>query len=142
MFHLGSPDVLPTGDLGVRRGMQHLYGLKASAAGNDVHVNMNAFHREQQARQPAPCLLHRATLGAGAAQPYRHGGGGRELAPLQVPGHIFHVEGGRAALLSRQEQEGKEKGDVRFPAAGQQKSNLQSLQWQHQASAFTLTNPI
>lgn len=28
MFHLGSPDVLPTGDLGVRRGMQHLYGLK------------------------------------------------------------------------------------------------------------------
>ncbi|KAL4437561.1 hypothetical protein ABPG77_003542 [Micractinium sp. CCAP 211/92] len=28
MFHLGSPDVLPTGDLGVRRGMQVLYGLK------------------------------------------------------------------------------------------------------------------
>ncbi|KAL4452033.1 hypothetical protein ABPG75_007695 [Micractinium tetrahymenae] len=28
MFHLGSPDVLPTGDLGVRRGMQALYGLK------------------------------------------------------------------------------------------------------------------
>jgi len=28
MFHLGSPDVLPTGDLGVRRGMQVLYGMK------------------------------------------------------------------------------------------------------------------
>lgn len=28
MFHLGSPDVLPTGDLGVRRGMAQLFGLK------------------------------------------------------------------------------------------------------------------
>jgi DNA-3-methyladenine glycosylase II len=28
MFHLGAPDVLPTGDLGVRKGMQELYGLK------------------------------------------------------------------------------------------------------------------
>lgn len=28
MFHLGSPDVLPVGDLGVRRGMQHLFQLK------------------------------------------------------------------------------------------------------------------
>ena len=28
MFHLGSPDVLPVGDLGVRKGMQTLYGLK------------------------------------------------------------------------------------------------------------------
>ncbi|PSC71100.1 putative DNA-3-methyladenine glycosylase 2 [Micractinium conductrix] len=28
MFHLGSPDVLPVGDLGVRKGMQQLYGLK------------------------------------------------------------------------------------------------------------------
>lgn len=28
MFHLGLPDVLPVGDLGVRRGMQILYGLK------------------------------------------------------------------------------------------------------------------
>lgn len=30
MFHLGSPDVLPTGDLGVRKGMAQLYGLEAS----------------------------------------------------------------------------------------------------------------
>ena len=30
MFHLGSPDVLPTGDLGVRKGMAQLYGLKVS----------------------------------------------------------------------------------------------------------------
>ena len=28
MFHLGRPDVLPVGDLGVRRGMQVLYGLR------------------------------------------------------------------------------------------------------------------
>jgi DNA-3-methyladenine glycosylase II len=28
MFHLGHPDVLPVGDLGVRRGMGHLYGLR------------------------------------------------------------------------------------------------------------------
>lgn len=28
MFHLGLPDCLPTGDLGVRRGMQALYGLR------------------------------------------------------------------------------------------------------------------
>lgn len=34
MFHLGSPDVLPVGDLGVRRGMQQLYGLKARAVLN------------------------------------------------------------------------------------------------------------
>lgn len=30
MFHLGRPDVLPVGDLGVRKGMQTLYGLKVS----------------------------------------------------------------------------------------------------------------
>ena len=29
MFHLARPDILPVGDLGVRKGMQHLYGLKA-----------------------------------------------------------------------------------------------------------------
>eukprot|EP00877_Chromochloris_zofingiensis_P011900 jgi/Chrzof1/6964/Cz02g05210.t1 len=29
MFHLGRPDVLPVGDLGVRKGMQVLYGLKS-----------------------------------------------------------------------------------------------------------------
>ncbi|KAK9830022.1 hypothetical protein WJX72_009248 [[Myrmecia] bisecta] len=29
MFHLGRPDVLPVGDLGVRKGMQTLYRLKA-----------------------------------------------------------------------------------------------------------------
>ncbi|KAL6778936.1 MAG1 [Auxenochlorella protothecoides x Auxenochlorella symbiontica] len=28
MFHLGHPDILPVGDLGVRKGMQWLYGLK------------------------------------------------------------------------------------------------------------------
>lgn len=28
MFHLGRPDVLPVGDLGVRNGMKHLYNLK------------------------------------------------------------------------------------------------------------------
>ncbi len=29
MFSLGSPDVLPVGDYGVRKGVQHLYGLPA-----------------------------------------------------------------------------------------------------------------
>ncbi len=29
MFHLGRPDILPTGDLGVRKGMQIAYGLDA-----------------------------------------------------------------------------------------------------------------
>ena len=33
MFHLGSPDVLPVGDLGVRKGMQALYGLKVRGNG-------------------------------------------------------------------------------------------------------------
>lgn len=28
MFHLGRPDVLPVGDLGVRKGFQALYKLK------------------------------------------------------------------------------------------------------------------
>ena len=28
MFHLGRPNVLPVGDLGIRKGMQTLYGLK------------------------------------------------------------------------------------------------------------------
>ena len=28
MFHLGRPDVLPVGDLGMRKGFQSLYGLK------------------------------------------------------------------------------------------------------------------
>ena len=31
MFHLGRTDVLPVGDLGVRKGMQTLYGLKVCA---------------------------------------------------------------------------------------------------------------
>jgi 3-methyladenine DNA glycosylase/8-oxoguanine DNA glycosylase len=30
MFHLGRPDVLPTGDLGVRNGMKITYGLEAT----------------------------------------------------------------------------------------------------------------
>jgi DNA-3-methyladenine glycosylase II len=30
MFHLGRPDVLPTGDLGVRNGMRLTYGLEAT----------------------------------------------------------------------------------------------------------------
>ena len=33
MFHLGHPDVLPVGDLGVRRGMQVLYELKVRQQG-------------------------------------------------------------------------------------------------------------
>ena len=31
MFHLGRPDVLPVGDLGVRKGMQVAYGLGRNA---------------------------------------------------------------------------------------------------------------
>ena len=30
LFHLGATDVLPVGDLGVRKGLKHLYGLKVS----------------------------------------------------------------------------------------------------------------
>ena len=33
MFHLGRPDVLPVGDLGVRNGMKHLYNLKVNSWG-------------------------------------------------------------------------------------------------------------
>ena len=33
LFHLGAPDVLPVGDLGVRKGLKHLYGLKVSGGG-------------------------------------------------------------------------------------------------------------
>ena len=33
MFHLGRPDVLPVGDLGVRKGFQILYGLKVRPQG-------------------------------------------------------------------------------------------------------------
>jgi DNA-3-methyladenine glycosylase II len=29
MFHLGRPDVLPVGDLGIRRAVERLYGLEA-----------------------------------------------------------------------------------------------------------------
>lgn len=29
LFHLGHPDILPVGDLGVKKGMQALYGLKS-----------------------------------------------------------------------------------------------------------------
>lgn len=34
MFHLGHTDILPVGDLGVRRGMQVLYGLKVRPDGS------------------------------------------------------------------------------------------------------------
>lgn len=37
MFHLGSPDVLPVGDLGVRKGMQALYGLKELPSADAMH---------------------------------------------------------------------------------------------------------
>jgi DNA-3-methyladenine glycosylase II len=37
MFHLGSPDVLPVGDLGVRKGMQTLYGLKELPSPDTMH---------------------------------------------------------------------------------------------------------
>lgn len=35
MFHLGHPDILPVGDLGVRKGMQHVYGLKVGCGRRD-----------------------------------------------------------------------------------------------------------
>ena len=38
MFRLGRPNILPVGDLGVRRGMQTLYKLKVRAAGSPTKL--------------------------------------------------------------------------------------------------------
>ena len=38
LFHLGLPDCLPTGDLGVRKGMQQLYGLKALPSPSEMEA--------------------------------------------------------------------------------------------------------
>ncbi len=42
MFTLGRPDVLPTTDLGVRRGMQLLHGLKVSEGILIIHQPLQA----------------------------------------------------------------------------------------------------
>ena len=38
MFALGRPDVLPVGDLGVRRGMESVYGLPATPTPSQARV--------------------------------------------------------------------------------------------------------
>jgi DNA-3-methyladenine glycosylase II len=38
LFHLGLPDILPVGDLGVRKGMQHLYSLKELPSAAQMEV--------------------------------------------------------------------------------------------------------
>jgi DNA-3-methyladenine glycosylase II len=38
LFHLGLPDILPVGDLGVRKGMQHLYNLKELPSAAQMEV--------------------------------------------------------------------------------------------------------
>lgn len=43
MFHLGLPDVLPVGDLGVRRGMQALYGLKTLPSPSQMEAIANSW---------------------------------------------------------------------------------------------------
>ena len=50
MFYLNRPDVLPTGDLGVRKGMAGVYGLSelpspAKMVGPDKHVWRELFVR-------------------------------------------------------------------------------------------------
>lgn len=75
MFHLGHPDVLPVGDLGVRRGMQHLHGLKVGAACGVVEVQS---HWSCQARGQAGAEVRAAPTprqqGGQWAVPRRHGG--------------------------------------------------------------------
>ena len=38
IFHLGRPDVLPVGDLGVRRAVERLYGLEALPSGEELEA--------------------------------------------------------------------------------------------------------
>jgi hypothetical protein len=102
MFHLGSPDVLPVGDLGVRKGMQALYGLKVG-----IHlVHLGCWWRQGAPKVPA-ARFRKPSGGsgcwglppAGAAGPRSHGARGRAVEALQVAGQLLHGElaGGRAA---------------------------------------------
>lgn len=51
MFHLGHPDILPVGDLGVRKGMQWLYGLKVSGCGGCRCRSGLHFSQEWECRE-------------------------------------------------------------------------------------------
>lgn len=97
MFHLGSPDVLPVGDLGVRRGMQQLYGLKVRAA-QSTQGSLLQSCLWSLAYGLAPALQATAPVAA-AGRPGRggHGADQRVLAALPLSGILLHVEGGRAA---------------------------------------------
>mmetsp|Transcript_12679 Transcript_12679/g.27453 ORF Transcript_12679/g.27453 Transcript_12679/m.27453 type:complete len:475 (-) Transcript_12679:484-1908(-) len=43
MFHLGRPDVLPVGDLGVRKGVQSLFGLRALPSPSEMRALTEAW---------------------------------------------------------------------------------------------------
>lgn len=58
MFHLGLPDVLPYGDLGVRRGLQLLHGLSGLPAPSEVEALTEAW-------RPYRLVGHMMVMGVG-----------------------------------------------------------------------------
>lgn len=111
IFHLGSPDVLPVGDLGVRKGMQMLYGLKVGqgqGAGGcclqqqgstaDAAERAGSCDRRPRscrgcgvrafpnARRPEPALRPTGTAQRGQNAPHR-----AKMAAVCQPGQLLHV---------------------------------------------------
>lgn len=118
MFHLGSPDVLPVGDLGVRKGMQTLYGLKVrsqldeykqlqrtAAAIRGPGGKCRAGRSPHLAYSFMPLSLHIAhtllpSAAAGAAQRRHHAPHCGEVAALCQPGQLLHVRRQGALVMA------------------------------------------
>ena len=59
MFHLGRPDVLPVGDLGIRRAIERAYGLDALPEADRDGADRRAVAAAPHARVPLPVALAR-----------------------------------------------------------------------------------
>ena len=57
MFHLERPDVLPVGDLGIRRAIERAYGLDALPDAADDGADRRAVAPAPHARVPLPVAL-------------------------------------------------------------------------------------
>ena len=75
MFHLERPDVLPVGDLGIRRAIERAYGLAATARGRRDGTDRRAVASAPHARVPLPVALaaERAGLDEARGRARAHG---------------------------------------------------------------------
>ena len=109
MFQCGRPDILPVGDLGVRKGFQTLYKLKVQVPpGIGWHALIRGFQPGHAPWAWKTLGQHRKTpaCDAGPAERGADGGDCREVAAVPQPGQLLHVaRGGGSAQDPEKEQE-------------------------------------